>query len=157
MSNDTTPSWQDILDLVIQLDGGNYDTAAVEFGNVSVQLSRTGNLTTAPAPAPATVPSSTATAPASDSETHEQRQAGTIIPAPMIGVFYRCPSPGAPPFVEVGARVEPDTTVGIIEVMKLMNPVVAGVSGTLVEVLAKDSEQVEYGQPIAVVDESGTS
>ena len=74
----------------------------------------------------------------------------------MIGLFYRCPFPGAPPFVELGARVEPDTTVGIIEVMKMMNPVTAGVDGTLTSFLVKDHEQVEYGQALAVVSEAGT-
>ncbi|MFD9664888.1 acetyl-CoA carboxylase biotin carboxyl carrier protein [Rhodococcus sp. NPDC059968] len=172
MSTDTTPSWQDILDLVTQLDDGNYDTAAVEFGDVSVRLSRGGDLP-APAAAPATPTASTgplpapaqpvaASAPSAPAPVEvEQTPApptpeGTTVPAPMIGVFYRCPSPGAPPFVEPGERVEPDTTIGIIEVMKLMNPVTAGVSGTLTEILVKDNEQVEYGQPLAVVTEAGT-
>ena len=75
----------------------------------------------------------------------------------MIGVFYRCPSPGAPPFVEPGAHVEPDTTVGIVEVMKLMNPVNAGVHGTLTSFLVNDNEPVEYGQALAVVAEDSAS
>ncbi len=73
----------------------------------------------------------------------------------MIGIFYRCPSPGAPPFVTAGDTVEPDTTIGIIEVMKLMNPVTAGVGGILSDILVEDNEQVEYGQPLAVVTEAG--
>ena len=74
------------------------------------------------------------------------------IPAPMLGTFYRAEAPGQPPFVEVGKQVEPDTTVCIIEVMKMMNSVPAGVSGTIAEVVAENAQLVEYGQPLFRVD-----
>ncbi len=77
------------------------------------------------------------------------------IPAPMIGTFYRAPEPGAPPFVDVGTPVRPDTVVCIIEVMKLMNPVPAGVSGTIVEVCAENAHPVEYGDPLFRVQPNG--
>lgn len=67
------------------------------------------------------------------------------IAAPMLGTFYRASAPGAPPFVEVGARVEHDTVVCLIEVMKMMNPVPAGVVGTIVEVCVDNAELVEHG------------
>ena len=67
------------------------------------------------------------------------------IESPMLGVFYRAPSPGAPPFVDVGTRVEEETVVCLIEVMKMMNAVPAGVAGTIVEVCAVNAEAVEYG------------
>jgi acetyl-CoA carboxylase biotin carboxyl carrier protein len=70
------------------------------------------------------------------------------IDSPMLGTFYRGEAPGAEPFVEVGSRVEPDTTVCIIEVMKMMNSVPARVSGTVVEVCPENAELVEYGQPL---------
>jgi acetyl-CoA carboxylase biotin carboxyl carrier protein len=70
------------------------------------------------------------------------------IESPMLGTFYRAEAPGAAPFVEVGAEVEPDTTVCIIEVMKMMNSVSAGVSGTIVEIAARNGELVEYGAPL---------
>jgi acetyl-CoA carboxylase biotin carboxyl carrier protein len=70
------------------------------------------------------------------------------ITAPMIGTFYRAPSPGEPPFVEVGARVEPGTVVCIIEVMKMMNAVTAGTTGTVAEVLVENALPVEYGTPL---------
>jgi acetyl-CoA carboxylase biotin carboxyl carrier protein len=60
--------------------------------------------------------------------------------APLPGTFYRAPMPGAPPFVEVGSRVEPDTVVGIVETMKLMNSVAAGASGTVAEIPAGNAE-----------------
>lgn len=66
--------------------------------------------------------------------------------APMLGMFYRAPSPNDSPFVEVGSLVEPDDTLCLIEVMKLFNEVKAGVAGKIVEILADDGKLVEYGQ-----------
>ena len=60
--------------------------------------------------------------------------------APLLGTFYRAPNPGAPPFVEVGATVTADTVVAIIETMKLMNPVYAGLAGTVAEICLADGE-----------------
>ena len=68
------------------------------------------------------------------------------ITCPMVGIFYRAARPGAPAFVEVGSRVEEDTIVGIIEVMKLMNTVRAEARGTVLEILVEDGAAVEYGQ-----------
>jgi len=70
------------------------------------------------------------------------------VAAPMLGLFYAADGPGEPPFVEPGARVEPDTTVCIIEVMKMMNSVPAGLSGTIVEVCAENAQLVEEGAPL---------
>ncbi len=70
------------------------------------------------------------------------------ITAPMLGTFYRAESPGKPPFVEVGQRVESDTIVCIIEVMKMMNSVPAGVSGTILEIFPGNAQLVEYGEPL---------
>ena len=77
---------------------------------------------------------------------------GLTIEAPMIGVFYRAPSPGAPPFVDVGTRVGADTIVCLIEVMKMMNSVPAGVAGTIAEIHVENADPVEYGQPLFRVD-----
>ena len=70
------------------------------------------------------------------------------IAAPMPGTFYRAEGPGVAPFVEVGAEVEPDTVVCIIEIMKMMNSVPAGVSGTIVEICAEDAQLVGDGEPL---------
>ncbi len=72
----------------------------------------------------------------------------------MLGTFFRAQAPGTPPFVEVGSRVEPDTTVCIIEVMKMMNSVPAGVAGTITEICARNAELVEYGEPLFRVEPS---
>lgn len=76
---------------------------------------------------------------------------GSSITAPSLGIFWRSPLPGAPPFVDVGQTVEPDTTMCIIEVMKLMNHVKAGVHGEVVAVLADNGQTVEPGQPLFTV------
>lgn len=67
------------------------------------------------------------------------------VSAPMLGTFYRAEAPGAPPFVDVGTHTEPDTIVCLIEVMKMMNAIPAGVVGTIVEVSAVNAELVEHG------------
>ena len=66
----------------------------------------------------------------------------------MLGTFYRAPAPGDEPFVDVGTAVEPDTVVGLIEVMKMMNSIEAGVAGTIVEVCAENAAVVEAGAPL---------
>jgi acetyl-CoA carboxylase biotin carboxyl carrier protein len=93
------------------------------------------------APAPAEVP-----APAAQSE--PAADGLQTIESPMLGTFYRAESPSAAAFVEVGARVQPDTTVCIIEVMKMMNSVPAGVSGVVAEVCPENGQLVEYGAPL---------
>jgi biotin carboxyl carrier protein len=70
------------------------------------------------------------------------------VPAPLPGTFYYAPQPGAPPFVAVGDVVGPETVVGIVETMKLMNPVHAGRAGTIAEVLAANATMVAKGQPL---------
>ena len=73
---------------------------------------------------------------------------GTTVDSPMLGTFYRAPAPGATPFVEIGSVVEPETTVCLVEVMKMMNSIRAGVSGTIAEILVENAELVEEGQPL---------
>lgn len=73
---------------------------------------------------------------------------GKIETAPMVGVFYSAPSPNDPPFVKVGQKVEAGDTLGIIEAMKIMNPLEATQSGIIEEILVSNAEVVEFGQPI---------
>jgi acetyl-CoA carboxylase biotin carboxyl carrier protein len=78
-----------------------------------------------------------------------------VIESPMVGTFYRRPDPNARPFVEVGDAVDADTTVCIIEVMKLMNSITAGSSGRVSHILVDDAEPVQAGQPLIVIDPQG--
>ena len=74
------------------------------------------------------------------------------IKSPMIGTFYRSPSPGKPPFVEVGSDIEPGKPVCIIEAMKLFNEIESEVKGKIVKILVDDASPVEYDQPLFLVE-----
>lgn len=148
MAHEPSPSWQELLDLIAMLDGGAYDDVSVTFGDVSVQLSRTGSIAAAAAPARPTADASPGPV-APSSRPAVDTAAGPAITAPMLGVFYRRPAPGAAPFVEPGDAVDADTTIGIIEIMKLMNPVVAGVAGVIAAFEAEDGAPVQFGQVLA--------
>ena len=76
---------------------------------------------------------------------------GNLISSPMVGTYYSAPSPSAKPFVTVGQHVNKGDTVGIIEAMKIMNQIEADLSGTVVEILVKDGEAVEFGQALIVI------
>ena len=75
-----------------------------------------------------------------------------LITSPMIGTFYRRPSPNSAPFVEVGDAVKPDTDVCIVEVMKLLNTIPAGCSGTISRILVEDGATIEAGQALMVIE-----
>jgi acetyl-CoA carboxylase biotin carboxyl carrier protein len=114
----------------------------------------------APAPASPTAPASgsnPATSAGTTSTSHPGAQASTaasqdqdlhIIPSPIVGTFYRSPSPTADAFVKIGSSVEPDTVVCIIEAMKLMNEIQAEAAGEVVKVYVENGQPVEYGQPL---------
>lgn len=115
-----------------------------------------------PGPAAAEASADGATAPTAGSDgahpaagahrAPQEHASGTPVLAPSVGLFWRAPSPGAPPFVEVGTRVGPEDTIGIVEVMKLMNRVPAGVAGVVTAVLVANGGMVEHGQALVVID-----
>lgn len=74
-----------------------------------------------------------------------------VVRAPMLGTFYRAPAPGEKPFVEAGARVKPDDTVGLVEVMKLFSSIKAGAAGSVLEILVENAVMVEHGQPLMII------
>lgn len=126
-------------------------------GEEKVRISRfgaAGAQTVAPqsvvVPLPVAAAAAEPTAPAAEAEAAAEPEAHAL-KSPMVGTFYRAPEPGARPFVEAGAAVAPDTTVCIIEVMKLMNSIPAQCRGTVAEILVGDGEAVEYGQPLIVI------
>lgn len=150
MSGDQNPSWQDLLDLVTQLNDSNYESASVQFGNVSVRLSNVAGFQDAEV-AVAVAPAAVSVASLDVSYPSPATPVGDRIDAPMIGVFYRRPSPSSPAFIEPGDHVEVDTTIGIIEIMKLMNPITAGKAGVITAFLAADASAVEFGQALALI------
>lgn len=103
------------------------------------------------APAPAAEPAAATPAAAEPAALAADE---VVVTAPMLGMFYAAPQPGAPAFVTAGDAVQPDTVLGIVEVMKLMNNIEAGVAGTVVRVLVENESLVEYGQPLIVIRKS---
>jgi acetyl-CoA carboxylase biotin carboxyl carrier protein len=102
----------------------------------------------APAPAPAPAASGPAHPGTQASTAAAQDQDLHIIQSPIVGTFYRSPSPTADAFVKIGSNVEPDTVVCIIEAMKLMNEIQAEMSGEVVKIYVENGQPVEYGQPL---------
>jgi acetyl-CoA carboxylase biotin carboxyl carrier protein len=101
------------------------------------------------APTPAPAPASAPTHPGAQASTAaSQDQDLHIIPSPIVGTFYRSPSPNADPFVKIGSNVEQDSVVCIIEAMKLMNEIQAEASGEVVKIYVENGQPVEYGQPL---------
>jgi len=143
---------KDIAEITRLLEDSSFDELELEVGGMKIHLRRSGTAASAPrasapAPAPASAPGPTPATAATP---------GLVdVRAPLLGTFYRAPRPGAPPFVEVGASVEPDTIVGIIEVMKLMNTVRAGARGVVREICAADAALVEYGATLLRLDARG--
>jgi acetyl-CoA carboxylase biotin carboxyl carrier protein len=104
---------------------------------------------TAPAPAPTPAPAAPAAPTAPEAAPQLE---GHVLKSPMVGTFYRAPSPGAKPFVEVGDSVKAGQTVCIIEAMKLLNEIEADKDGVVKAVLAENGQPVEYGEPLLVID-----
>ena len=130
------------------LEDSQFDRLSVEIDGVKVELARSGAAPKKAAPVPVAAPTLIPT-PARTARAPEDGLVEVL--SPLLGVFYRAPKPGEPPFVEVGARVEADTVIGIIEVMKLMNSARAGVAGEVVEILGVNGEMVEHGEVLMLV------
>jgi acetyl-CoA carboxylase biotin carboxyl carrier protein len=145
-------TYDDLMQIVELIkSASHFSEFRLKVGDIEVSLRRGGG---AAAPA-AAAPQQPAPAAAEAAQTAPERsfpEGVTVVRAPMVGTFYRAPSPGAPPFVEPGSAVEPASQVGIIEVMKLMNTIAAGVRGVVKEVLAANGEAVEYDQPLMLIE-----
>lgn len=162
----------DIADIIRTVDGSTLDELVFEVGDLRVEIRRKG---AAPPPSNASAavpvaPASTASAPAApgpapspDPAAERERVApvsgepaldeGQVaVRSPMVGTFYRRPSPDEPPYVEVGSEVEADTPVGLIEVMKLYTTLYARTSGRIAWICPSDAELVEYDEVLFIVD-----
>ncbi len=132
----------------------------IQEGEESVRISRYSQSAPPPPPAPVAAPvppppaaaqapePAAAEAPAAEPEVPE----GHVVKSPMVGTFYRAPSPGASPFVEVGQQVNVGDTLCIIEAMKLLNQIEADKAGTIKAILVENGQPVEYDQPLFIID-----
>lgn len=162
---------KELAEMVSRLDLGGVEVERSGF-RVKIEGKPPAPVTmaapSAPQPAPASPPDTAPGAQASASGTSESDTAsdaasgeppdedelpeGTeLLPSPIVGTFYRAPSPDADPFVEVGDRVEPGQVLCIVEAMKLMNEIEADEAGTIVEIYPEDATPVEYGQPLFAI------
>jgi acetyl-CoA carboxylase biotin carboxyl carrier protein len=129
----------------LEITEGEEKVKIVKGGGVSVSSASAGSAAAAqtrPAAAPAPAAAPVEPAPA---------QEGHVVKAPMVGTFYRSPSPDAKPFVEVGQTVKEGHTICIIEAMKLMNEIEADASGIVKAILVENGQPVEYGQPLFIL------
>jgi acetyl-CoA carboxylase biotin carboxyl carrier protein len=162
-------SYEDVQRILEIVDASSLEELHLEIGDFKLVVKKRGGRAEAVAPTTADGPVTISTpvgrqegtppvagaAPgegARRSSARAPRDGAREVRAPMVGTFYRAPAPGAPPFVEVGARVEPDDVVCLIEVMKLMNSIRAGQRGRVAEILADNGQLVEYGQPLILID-----
>ena len=147
-------SHEDVVRIIQLLDASHFDELSLEAEGVKLNLRRNGagnsSAPTRTVVQPVAVTKATPTAQTTTPPTPLRDTAmhvGLIeVKAPMLGTFYGAPKPGSDPFVSPGTTVTKDTVIGIIEVMKLMNSVSAGVEGTVVETLVSDGDLVEFDQ-----------
>lgn len=146
MNPDLPLSPEDVAEIVAILEGSAYDRLDIRTARFALKVAREGSGWTQEWDWQGAQASPAATGPVEARAEAEEPDDGTLaIRPPLPGTFYRAPQPGAPPFVEAGDPVEPETVVGIIETMKLMNPVHAGISGTIEAILEENAAHVGTG------------
>ena len=140
-----------IKKLIEMLEESNLGEIEIKEGEESIRISRAGSAAPvaqwmhAPAPAPAVAP--VIAAPAAPS-----LPAGHMVTSPMVGTFYRSPSPSAASFVEVGSQVKVGDTLCIIEAMKILNTIESDKAGTVKAILKESGQPVEFGEPLFVIE-----
>ncbi len=126
----------------------------LQQGDLRIRL-RSKEDTIAVASAPPAAPVAAQAAPAASAEPPEDDEHTSVVKSPMVGTFYATADPESPAFVKVGDHVGPETTVCIVEAMKVFNQIPAEISGKILAVLAQNGEPVEFGQPLFKVDTRG--
>ena len=149
---------KELIDFLIEKDIAEFE---LERGDVKVKVKRASAV---PAPSlgevryvmgSAPVGAATAppvgVAPAGPVAAPAVEEALHMIPSPIVGTYYECPTPGAPPFIKVGDQVSLGQVLCIVEAMKLMNEIESDVAGEVVKLMAKNGQPIEYGQPLFAV------
>jgi acetyl-CoA carboxylase biotin carboxyl carrier protein len=163
--SDARMTYQELLQIVELINASSRFTEFhLKCGDIEVDIRRTAQGSVVPltpeARAPVAEPAARAgkpvpalphVTPRSDAAAVYSDSA-VLITSPMVGTFYRAPEPGAPPFVDIGQEVEPESIVCIIEVMKLMHSIPAGCKGTVTHIVPQDGEPVQFGQVLLVIE-----
>jgi acetyl-CoA carboxylase biotin carboxyl carrier protein len=147
---DNSASWEDIADFIQdaarQMREYGLTTLDVEHGGSRVRIK-----IEAPRKAIAETTSESLAVQTTTTAPSKAESGELVITSPMIGTFYASPSPGEPPFVQEGDRVEVGQVIGIIEAMKIMNEITSEYEGIVSKILVKNAQAVEYGQPLAQI------
>src|SRR4030067_280365 len=142
-----------IKKLIEMLEESNLGEIEIKEGEESIRISRAGRAAPvaqwmhAPAPAPVAAPAAAQATPAAPS-----LPAGHMVTSPMVGTFYRSPSPSAASFVEVGSQVKVGDTLCIIEAMKILNTIESDKAGTVKAILKENGQPVEFGESLFVIE-----
>ena len=160
----------DIAEIIRLVDQSTLDEFVVEVGDLRVEVRRKGAVpaapgaTAAPAPAVPDAPASSLPAPAPPAGAEQDGgpaaapgepaldEGQVAVRSPMVGTFYRSPSPDEPAYVEVGSEVEVDAPLGLVEVMKLYTTIHAKTPGRIARICATDADLVEYDQVLFIID-----
>ncbi|HEY0892466.1 MAG TPA: acetyl-CoA carboxylase biotin carboxyl carrier protein [Cellvibrio sp.] len=149
-----------IKKLIELLEESNIGELEIKEGEESVRIARNSGTTqyfSAPAPAGYAMPAAPAAAPAAAPVAAAAAPAaapvvtGQVVKSPMVGTFYRSPSPGSPSFIEVGKHVKAGDVICIIEAMKMMNQIEADKTGVIEAILVEDGNPVEFDQPLVTI------
>ena len=144
-------TYEDVLRIVELVKTTRFSEFRLKVGEIEVHLRRTNGAGGDPVVHAPAVPQGETAGPARPMAERSFPPGAMLVRAPMVGTFYRAPAPGAEPFIEVGKHVDPDTTVCIIEVMKLMNSIPAEARGVVTEILVTNGARVEPGDVLMVI------
>jgi acetyl-CoA carboxylase biotin carboxyl carrier protein len=151
----------EVLKILNIIEKSHFDYMQLQVGELKLTVSKGGYIGAAPEsqpgaakpkPAPQAQPATPKPAASPAKTTTKASVDGHEITAPMVGTFYAAPEPGAKPFVELGGEIDEETTVGLIEVMKVFNAVQSRVRGKVAEVRVQNGQFVEYGQTLFIVE-----
>lgn len=160
-------SHEEVREILSIVEASAFDSIEIKVGDISIAASKSGPLRQAAAaapvtaaepaaaPAPVAAPEPAPAAPAAPAAEAGEEEGLVEVTAPIVGTFYVAPEPGADPFVKEGDVIDADTTVGIIEVMKVFNNVRAEQKGTVVRCLVGNGDFVEFKQPILLIRPEG--
>jgi acetyl-CoA carboxylase biotin carboxyl carrier protein len=149
-----------ILDMI---SDSEVNEVSIEEGDFKIKVKKSGTVEAvtytqpaAPAPQPQAPaqpaqPSAAATQPAQEASGGEEQPDGEVVKSPIVGTFYKAPSPDSDPFVKVGDSVSKGDTLCIVEAMKIMNEIESDFGGEIVKILAEDGQPVEFDQPLFII------
>jgi acetyl-CoA carboxylase biotin carboxyl carrier protein len=161
---------KDIRQIIKMVEASNISEFELEEDGIKVKIKKNDStnpvqisdvqVVTAPAPQPVVQTPPKAVMPETPIPVQEEKEESTVsdnlieVRSPMVGTFYRAPSPDADPYIEVGQAVSVGQTLCIVEAMKLMNEIEAEVGGKIVKILAENAQPVEYNQPLFLIEKS---